>query len=433
MRAALFFAALHLGGLALAASSPDPLAAFPRFIAGVSVATAAWLLVAATLLRAKANPPPGILALGIAASIAGRALFLVPTTPLSDDLNRYIWDGRVSQAGINPYIYAPDDPALDALRAANGARVNHPDVPTIYPSLAQHLFRGFAAGDVGPRGVRAWAAAFDLASALVFAAALHRGGRLASLALVQGLCPLAILESAGAGHVDAFAVLLLAAAVYFAPRRAFVAGLFFGGAALVKLVPVALGPAFVLRRSPRVFFAFTCGALLTLVFVLPHIAAGPRLFDGLLAYGEHWRFHDALYSPLVAAGLEPGSARRLLATLFALVALATPFLVRDLFAAGAVVFGAFLVLSPTVHPWYALALVPFLVATPRALLPAAFALVALLPISYVSSAIRIETGAWSEPAWVRAATWVPVAVFAAAGLLVEAFNARRNAALRKKL
>ena len=44
-------------------------------------------------------------------------LSLVGIEPLlSTDLYRYIWDGRVQAAGINPYLHVPADPALAALR-----------------------------------------------------------------------------------------------------------------------------------------------------------------------------------------------------------------------------------------------------------------------------------------------------------------------------
>ena len=61
---------------------------------------------------------------------------------LSDDINRYIWDGRVQAAGINPYRYIPTDPKLAALRDQaifpNINRNNY--APTIYPPVAQMLF-----------------------------------------------------------------------------------------------------------------------------------------------------------------------------------------------------------------------------------------------------------------------------------------------------
>jgi len=51
----------------------------------------------------------------------GGALFRlipVPLDPprLSTDIYRYIWDGRLQGAGINPYLYVPVDPRLARLR-----------------------------------------------------------------------------------------------------------------------------------------------------------------------------------------------------------------------------------------------------------------------------------------------------------------------------
>ena len=38
---------------------------------------------------------------------------LIPRAPdLSDDLYRFVWDGRVAAAGISPYRFAPDTPEL---------------------------------------------------------------------------------------------------------------------------------------------------------------------------------------------------------------------------------------------------------------------------------------------------------------------------------
>src|SRR5689334_4625690 len=76
------------------------------------------------------------LALG---AVAGLALVLAPPV-LSDDVWRYLWDGRVLRAGISPYAHAPDHPSLAFLRDAGWRRVNNPEIPTIYPPVAQILF-----------------------------------------------------------------------------------------------------------------------------------------------------------------------------------------------------------------------------------------------------------------------------------------------------
>ena len=92
-----------------------------------------------------------------------RALMFSSEPSLSDDYHRYLWDGRVQQAGINPYLHAPDDPALDAVPYPDRNLINHPDVRTIYPPLSELLFLGMAAGGLGSvAGLKLVLGAFDL-------------------------------------------------------------------------------------------------------------------------------------------------------------------------------------------------------------------------------------------------------------------------------
>jgi hypothetical protein len=430
----MILAAVLFAGFAAAALVADPIEQFPIVAAGTALATVGWLLLSSKLLGMEPGgmaPSRSLAAFAILVAFGARALWLVPAAPLSDDLHRYLWDGRVANAGINPYEHPPNAPELDALRGETAPRVNHPDIPTIYPPVAQLAFRALDLAGLGPRGVRAWAAACDLGAALVFALALRRAGRPPALALVHATCPLAVLESAGGGHVDAFGVLLLSAAVLLAGRaasaaRACAAGLFFGGAVLVKLVPAALAPALFARRPARESLALGAGAALAALAVVPYLAAGEKLLSGLGAYARHWHFHDFAYSLMTRSGVDPLDARRLLAGAFALVALAVPAFVKDRAASIGVVFAAFLVLSPTVHPWYALWLVPFLVSLPRAIRPAGFALVALLPFSYVTAWRERATGVWEEPGWSAALTWGGAIVFLTIGILRE--RARRSRA-----
>ena len=61
---------------------------------------------------------------------------------LSTDIYRYIWDGRVQAAGINPYRYFPAHDALAHLRDATiFPRINRADYAvTIYPPVAEFFF-----------------------------------------------------------------------------------------------------------------------------------------------------------------------------------------------------------------------------------------------------------------------------------------------------
>src|SRR5215469_5685831 len=71
-----------------------------------------------------------------------RLVVLLAPPYLSDDINRYVWDGRVQGAGISPYRYIPADPHLAALRDETVfPKINRADyAPTIYPPVAEYIF-----------------------------------------------------------------------------------------------------------------------------------------------------------------------------------------------------------------------------------------------------------------------------------------------------
>ena len=111
-------------------------------------------------------------------AILCRAL-LVPIVPaLSDDVYRYLWDGKVLLAGINPYRYPPIAPELQSLRDGLWPLINHPNLPTIYPPLSMLFFA--AAAWIAPT-VLTWkivATSMDLLAGYVLMRALGaRGNR----------------------------------------------------------------------------------------------------------------------------------------------------------------------------------------------------------------------------------------------------------------
>src|SRR5262249_11994301 len=99
---------------------------------------AAWLVVSGRAADASSTRAlAAILVIGLV-----MRLLLLPGWPVSTDIYRYVWDGRVQGAGINPYLHVPADPLLAGL--ADGALypyINRPDsAPTIYPPMSQIVF-----------------------------------------------------------------------------------------------------------------------------------------------------------------------------------------------------------------------------------------------------------------------------------------------------
>lgn len=74
----------------------------------------------------------------ISSALVFLACLATPTTLQTDQI-RYIWDGLVSLLGENPYLLAPDaHPAFSVFPAQSF--LNHPQLHTIYPPVAQWFF-----------------------------------------------------------------------------------------------------------------------------------------------------------------------------------------------------------------------------------------------------------------------------------------------------
>lgn len=227
------------------------------FVALLAVAGVVYLCAIRVVLRPQtaAVPPSAVaLAIVVAVAIAIRVPLLLAPPFLSGDVYRYVWDGHVQVAGINPYRYVPGDPALQPLRdAVIFPHINRADVArTIYPPVAQLVFQAVAR-------VSQSVGAMKLAMVLFETVACWAMLRLLALAqlpservLIYAWNPLAVWEFAGNGHADFIAIGLLAVALLLrAMRRDAWVGAALGAAVLVKFLPAAIAPALWRRNGPR--------------------------------------------------------------------------------------------------------------------------------------------------------------------------------------
>ncbi len=263
-------------------------AAMVRFIALELVAGAVWAGACLIALRA---PPrravPGVLVL----ALAMRLIPLLGPPLLSSDVYRYVWDGRVQAAGINPYRYRPADPALAFLRDQDVyPYINRAiEAPTIYPPAAQGLFRLAAAVSPGVPGMKVrgmkivMVVAEGIAGAFLLAL-LRRAGLPAARLAIYAWAPLPVWEFAGDGHVDAASLAWIGAAMLAATsgRRA-LAGVALAGGGLTKVLPLAVAPALWRRWDWRLPLA---AVVAIVVAYLPYIGAGWRVLGYLPGYGS---------------------------------------------------------------------------------------------------------------------------------------------------
>jgi glycosyl transferase family 87 len=310
---------------------------------------------------------PAVLIVTVAVQASGLLVF--PLT--SDDIYRYVWDGRVQLAGIDPYRFVPLDPALTFLRdtqlfpPGGPPAINRPGVHTIYPPGAQALFSTVAfllPTALGLAGLRVVAGSAVVITTVLLGRYL---GPRRGLALLYGANPLVMIEASNGGHLDALVALAVLGVVWCtASRRLWWAGLCLGLAASLKLVPLLLVP--VLLRRGRWRSSLTAVGI-TLAGYVPHLLVVGSLVLGYLpgyldeeGYDSGGRF--ALLSWL------PGDARAAVALGIA-AALAVLAFVRSARDPVPVtccwLFGASLLVATPVYPWYALPLAVLVIMSRR--------------------------------------------------------------------
>lgn len=332
----------------------------------------------------------------LAAALLVRAVLALREPFLSDDVYRYVWEGRVWRAGYHPFTFPPDAPELAPLRDEVWARVNHRGVSSLYPPLAQALFVALAG-----LGVRGWQVAMGLAD-VGTAWLLFR--RRPAAGWLWALCPLPALETASSGHLEGVGVLLLVAALGGSVAAAW-------AGAMVKLLPGVLLVPLVGRR-PRTWALL---GLATAAVTLPLARAGPALLRGFETYRRTWAYNGSAY-PLARLVIDEGTARGLLQAIGAAVVATALLRSRDPGRVALWTSGAFVLLSPTVHPWYVLW--PWAAALwngSRAWTVAAV----LVPVAYtVLWTYDPAVSRWEEPLWTRWVIWTPTVL----ALAAEAFH-----------
>jgi hypothetical protein len=302
-----------------------------------------------------------------------RALILF-APPLSTDVFRYIWDGRVQADGVSPYRYVPADPALTHLRDPGiYPNINRRDyAPTIYPPAAQAIYFAVTRLSESVTMMKAAMLAFEAAAVWALVQLLAARGLPIILASLYLLHPLAVWEIAGSGHIDIAAVAFILLAFLAAEKgKRFASGAALAAGVLTKYFPLALTPALYKRWDWRMPAAF---AVTALALYLPYLSAGRKILGFLGGYaGEELRAGEGLYLAAIfqAAGLG-GAALPVFLGIATLILFALAW--RSGFRAnsekpdlkGAFSLAlAFTVLFSPHYAWYFLWLVPFLCFFPR--------------------------------------------------------------------
>jgi len=334
--------------MALLGRMPSWRAELGTFQALFAVAFAFFAIAVARAERYVHAPWAAVVVLIVA--VAARIAVLPAPPTLSDDIFRYIWEGRVAAHGENPFRLAPSAPELERLRdGVVFPRVNHPELATIYPPLSIAGFALVAALSPTVWAMKLWILLHDLALVALLVLWMQRRGESVVRAAAYAWCPLVIVEFAGSGHNDPTALVWLVAALMLAETRPLGSALALAVGALTKLVPLLALP-FLLRRWPWRARLLAGGVLAFGLAWFWHQTRGAD--SGLTAYGRVWRNNDLLFHYLERLAGDPDQARVLVVALMAAVTLFLLWRRAGCEIASRATLRATLIASPVAHPWY---------------------------------------------------------------------------------
>lgn len=343
---------------------------------------------------------------------------------LSDDIWRYVLDGRNTVSGVNPYSVSPDAIATDPTQSFDtvqlARRTNHPDLTTIYLPGSQLTFAGvsFLTEGLNPnaetaaRWYRCVFVGASLWTSLVILCLLRSLQRSAWWVATFAWHPLMLVEVAGSGHQDilGIAVMLTGLWVYRMSKAGHM-GLTIALWLASTIKPIVLPILFL--ATPRVrtgrYMAMVLGIgcliwlpLLVFFELYPSCPAWDSLRHTMDEFLTRWEHHGSVFVLLRALGVSGMIARSICGGILILLLTALwESKVPLLRASRIFLFGAVL-LSTTAHPWYLLwPLALFPLAPSAALWVASLT----LPVGYIVLADVVD---WSVPNITLLLTYAPI-------------------------
>lgn len=241
------------------------------------------LTILATAIAERCPERSGLVLILVVAIVL-RIILLAAPPLLSDDIFRYVWDGRIQAAGINPYRHVPAALALEPLRdEAIFPFINRKDYAvTIYPPAAQAFFLMVTRLGENVVVMKTALVACEGITLLALISLLRRVGRPATRIVAYAWHPLVIWEIANNGHIDGLMTAMMMLSLWLlASGRIATAAAAAAIGVLVKPFAVLILPAFWRPWEWRV--PLVVAATIALLY-LPYLSVGAGVLGFLPGY-----------------------------------------------------------------------------------------------------------------------------------------------------
>lgn len=373
----------------------------------VSLINSAAFLVIIFLIKKKVitNSVKILIISGILFRIS--VIFLPPTA--SDDIYRYIWDGKVQANHINPYKFTPGADELKSLHSDMLPKyINHPNMQSIYPPFAQYIFFcSYSIFGENYYGLKFILLLFEGITIFVLFLTLKSLNIPQEYIGIYSICPLPIMQFMIDGHIDAVGISLLVIGIYFFIRKKyFWSYLFLGFSIASKLITGMILPFLGDKKNIKWILSIMIPLIVFALTYIPYVSFEFSPFQSLTLFTKNWKFNGSIFEIIYNFFIEDNQKARLISgVIFAISFTIFFFSKLEITQKIVLVFLFFLLCNPTVHPWY--------VTWLAALLPLSFrwsgiAFIISVNLANVTVINYLLKGNWNMPDYILVIEYVPV-------------------------
>lgn len=299
-----------------------------------------------------------------------RFILIFSFPKLSDDIYRFIWDGRCWVNGIHPFQYTPAQllpKSIPGLDQELFQKLNSPNYYSIYPLICQIAF--YLSSFASPNNIflnalliKVFLFACELITLSMSLKILSLNKLPASRILWYLLNPMILLEICGNAHFEGAMVAFLSVAIYyFMKKKSSYSALFFSLSVASKMLTALFYPllAFVEIAHKKLKFILQL-VLFTVLLSIP-LFLNLNILDSLNLYFNKFEYNASMYYLLRWVGIKLTGYNQIatigpvLSIISTICIILWSFLGRHKTKPTDTmlwILTIYLIFATTVHPWY---------------------------------------------------------------------------------
>lgn len=307
-----------------------------------------------------------------------RAIFILAVPALSDDYFRFIWDGRLIEEGINPFLYLPDEVQKQSLLVGemNNAlylKMNSPNYYSVYPPVLQFIFfisskLSFSSNYGAIIVLRVVILLAEIGSYFFLRKIISLLKLPKNRILIYLLNPLVIIEISGNLHFEGVMLFFIVSSFYFLLANNIIfSSILFSLAVSTKLLPLVLLPLIIKKVGLKKGFIYSLLVLMLIsVLFLPFINQEliSNIGTSVGLYFQKFEFNASIYYLARWVGFQISGYNEIaiIGKLFPIISFALIMFIsfksklkqsdKIFFESALTILFVYYLFSLIIHPWY---------------------------------------------------------------------------------